>query len=347
MRTTDKPLRTLLNLAILTALSAPGGAQAQETVIQIRADNVLHPVSRYLTGACIEDVNHEIYGGIYSQMIFGESFQEPPLAIAGPEISRLWRAVRRGTATGRFAIVSKQPFTGGQSQAMSFDSGAGQWGIENQGLNRWGMNFVAGKPYEGCVWVRAEKPATLFAALESRDGSQVYAEAPLAIADKDWRRVEFTLTPRAADRAGRFALVLKQPGSVTLGHAFLQPGAWGRFKGLPVRRDVAAGLIDQGITVLRYGGSMVNHGEYRWKKMIGPRDRRPPCSGTWYRYSSNGWGIADFMAFCEAAGFEYVPAFNMGETPQDMADFIEYAKGPADSPWGRNARATGIPRPIS
>ena len=33
---------------------------------------------RYLTGACIEDVNHEIYGGIYSQMIFGESFQEPP-----------------------------------------------------------------------------------------------------------------------------------------------------------------------------------------------------------------------------------------------------------------------------
>src|SRR5258706_5708221 len=38
------------------------------------------PVSRLLAGACIEDVNHEIYGGIYSQMIFGESFQEPPSA---------------------------------------------------------------------------------------------------------------------------------------------------------------------------------------------------------------------------------------------------------------------------
>ncbi len=34
-------------------------------------------MSRHLTGACIEDVNHEVYGGIYSQMIFGESFQEP------------------------------------------------------------------------------------------------------------------------------------------------------------------------------------------------------------------------------------------------------------------------------
>ena len=56
-------------------------------------------------------------------------------------------------------------------------------------------------------------------------------------------------------------LALKQPGSVVLGHAFLQPGEWGRFKGLPVRRDVAEGLIDQGITVLRYGGSMVNNAD--------------------------------------------------------------------------------------
>ena len=39
--------------------------------------SVCHRLSRYLTGACIEDVNHEIYGGLYSQMIFGESFQEP------------------------------------------------------------------------------------------------------------------------------------------------------------------------------------------------------------------------------------------------------------------------------
>ncbi|MBN2506600.1 MAG: hypothetical protein JXQ71_07890 [Verrucomicrobia bacterium] len=88
---------------------------------------------------------------------------------------------------------------------------------------------------------------------------------------------------------------------------------------------MAEALIDQGITVLRYGGSMINHPEYRWKPMIGPRDRRPPCRGTWYPHSSNGWGILDFMEFCEAAGFEYIPAFNMGECPQDMADFIDYA----------------------
>ena len=33
-------------------------------------------VSPWLRGACMEDVNHELYGGIWSQMIFGEWFSE-------------------------------------------------------------------------------------------------------------------------------------------------------------------------------------------------------------------------------------------------------------------------------
>ena len=336
--------RLLTLTAIMVASCA--ALEAQSPRIDVRANRVVGPVSRFLTGACVEDVNHEVYGGIYSQMIFGESFQEPPPspAIQG-FVSRMWRAVQRGSATGGFAVVSQRPFAGTQSQQMRFDRGEGEWGIENQGLNRWGLNFVAGKTYEGFVWARAEVPTKLFAALESRDGSRIYAETPLLVAGNDWQRLAFTLAPNAADPCGRFALKLKRPGSVTLGHAFLQPGAWGRFRGLPVRRDVAEGLIAQGITVLRYGGSMVNNPGYKWKKMRGPRDRRPPYRGTWYPYSSNGWGILDFMDFCEAAGFEYIPALNMGETPQDMADFIQYATGAADSEWGRRRAADGHPRP--
>jgi hypothetical protein len=262
-----------------------------------------------------------------------------------PEVSGMWRTARHGTAQGRFALVTERPFVGAQAQRVTFVSGEGEWGVENQGLNRWGMNFVKGRDYEGHAWARADEPTELVAALESRDGSRRYAVAKLAVAGKDWQRLSFTLTPGAADTSGRFALMLTRPGSVVLGHAFLQPGEWGRFKGLPVRRDVAEGLIDQGITVLRYGGSMVNCADYRWKKMIGPRDRRPPYAGTWYRHSSNGWGIIDFMDFCEAAGFEYVPAFDVNEAPQDLADFVEYAKGPPDSPWGRKRVADGHPRP--
>ncbi len=132
---------------------------------------------------------------------------------------------------------------------------------------------------------------------------------------------------------------------MVLGHAFLQPGAWGRFQDLPLRRDVVEGLIDQGVTVLRYGGSMVNAPEYRWKKMIGPRDRRTPYKGTWYPWSTNGWGIVDFLNLCEAAKFLAIPDFHMDETPHDMADFVEYVNGPAESVWGRRRTADGHLRP--
>src|SRR4051794_31603422 len=69
-----------LDLYLFAALLAcrAACASAQGVTIRVDATGPGRPVSRYLTGACIEDVNHEIYGGIYSQMIFGESFQEPP-----------------------------------------------------------------------------------------------------------------------------------------------------------------------------------------------------------------------------------------------------------------------------
>ncbi|MGE5612253.1 MAG: family 16 glycoside hydrolase, partial [Bacillota bacterium] len=516
-------MRTLISgLCVVIAICSAATAFAQEATIRIDAAQPGRPVSRYLTGACIEDVNHEIYGGIYSQMIFGESFQEPPRAVpitgfvatdgewraqdgqlygeagAGPKlvssvaafttgeagvdvylpgnaggnaglivrvgkagagadnfdgyevaidvarkllvigrhqhdfrllkevpcdvaadrwislavkvtdrvvdvlidgksvvqvednrplpagtvglrqwqrpakyrnfwvkttdrrvnlpfeaagaaaaISAMWGPIAAGDAVLETAIEKSRPFAGTQSQRITFARGSGEIGIENQGLNRWGMAFTAGKPYEGYVWLRSEKATDVFACLESRDGSRTYAQTRLAVSGDEWRRYDFTLTPDRVDSAGRFSFRLKSPGSVVVGHAFLQPGEWGRFKGLPVRRDVVQGLINQGLTVLRYGGSMVNAPEYRWKKMIGPRDRRPPYKGTWYPYSTNGWGILDFLNVCEAAGFLAIPDFNIDETPQDMADFIEYVNGPADSEWGRRRVADGHPAPYN
>ena len=499
-------------------------AQAQEAAITVQADQVLHRVSPYLTGACLEDVNHEVYGGIDSQMIFGESFAEPApqpalkgfsayggrwtpapdgsLQAAGADgpklvldelvagdgeasvdlwfsgqgggnaglilkvtqaakgadqfngyevslepsgtlvlgrhrrnwepirrvpcevplnqwltlrarmegqslevfvngksitrytdaehplpsgsvgvrnwqldarfrnlsftardgrrdlpfvwvesatwrtdVSGMWRAVRRGTAEGRFSLEERGAFVGSHSQEISFTQGTGEIGIENQGLNRWGMCFIKGKSYQGYVWARTASPTEILVALESRDGVSVYAGKRLKLGTGDWQRLDFTLKPDAMDKAGRFALKLQQPGAVTVGYAFLQPGPWGRFKGLPVRKDVAEGLINQGITVLRYGGCMANAAEYRWKKMIGPRAHRPPYAGWWYPHSSNGWGIPEFLSFCEAAGFAAVPDVNLDETPRDMADFVQYANGPADSQWGRKRAEDGHPKP--
>ena len=503
---------------VYTIVVLQANTKAQEATITIHADQVLHTNSLYLTGACIEDVNHEIYGGLYSQMIFGESFQEPAspttsllgftayggswlptngvlqaasgsgpklvyngfnqssgdvsvqlwfssdaggnaglilqvsqagvgadvfngyeisLAPAGylvlgrhvqnftslsrvscsvpigqwvtlevqytnaslnilvnsnsilqytdtqqpltsgqvglrtwqqdaqfqnlfinatnipfqvasnglnGSVSGMWGPIVAGTASGQCSLETTNVFVGTQSQVLSFTSGTGAIGLANQGLNRWGMSFVGGNLYTGILDVRADVPTTIWVSLESADGSAVYAEQSLPVTSNNWQQLTFNLTPAASDSNGRFSIKLKQPGSVVVGYAFLQPGPWGCFQGLPVRKDVVQGLINQGITVLRYGGSMVNASGYRWKNMIGPRDQRPPYTGTWYAYSSDGWGIPDFLNFCEAAGFLGVPDFNINETPQDMADFMQYVNGSTNTVWGAKRLADGHPQ---
>jgi hypothetical protein len=257
----------------------------------------------------------------------------------------MWRPFTTGSARGSAALVSARPFVGRQSQRLTFLRGEGAVGVENRGLNRWGLALEGGRPYEFEVWYRAEMQAPLSISLEDAEGSKVLATAKQDVSSPDWARLTGTLTPSESVRGGRLSISLLGPGSVDLGYAFLQPGPWGRYKGLTVRKDVCEGLTDEGVSILRYGGSMINHPAYRWKNMIGPRAERPPTDGTWYRYSSNGWGIFDFLEVCEALGIPGIAALNMDESPADMADFIEYANGPADSEWGRKRAEDGHPEP--
>jgi Alpha-L-arabinofuranosidase 1 domain/3-keto-disaccharide hydrolase/Alpha-L-arabinofuranosidase C-terminal domain len=510
--------------AVILPFALLSPADAQSAKIQVNAKQITSSISPYLgTGACLEDVNHEVYGGIYSQMLFGESFQEPsfmlvgfrdygggnasvsgtsvtlapnststdekliwaggnfakatvsvqvlrpssnpgtagfildvqnpsrgpdqfygyeislngsqlvigqhqdawiPLATypcntptdqwvtlevqfqddsfqvsvngtlvatyvdqqyplsagmiglrsfggnasfqqfsvttgssttqvqfvpAGPSnaVSDMWTALQTGSATGSYMLSTNAPFVGAQSQQVTFTTGLGTVGVYNQGLNRWGLNFVKNKPYDGEVWVQGQPGTTLYVDAESADGSRLYDEAQVQIHKSGWQKLTFALSPNQNDQDARFSIKLKSPGTVTLGYAFLQPGTWGQFKNLPVRGDVANGLLTQGVRVLRYGGSMINATEYRWKQMIGPSDRRQPYVGTWYPYSSNGWAIFEFLNFCEQAGFLGIPALNSNETPQDMADFIQYANGPATSEWGKKRAQDGHPEPYN
>ncbi len=262
------------------------------------------------------------------------------------EISGMWRLVKRGTAAGKCSL-EQNSFLGRQSQRITFASGEGELGIENMGLNRWGTSLVQGRKYEGNLWAGASVPTECIVALESSDGSKIYAEQSINISAGHWKRFEFTLTSNATDPKGRFAIKLKQPGSIKIGHAFLQAEESARFKGLPVRKDVADAMLDAGNKLLRYGGSMVNEKEYRWKNMIGPRDTRPMTHGMWYPYSTNGWGIVDFVQFCEAAEIPGIPAFCMDESPQDMADFVDYMFAPAETVWGKKRAQDGHPPPYS
>jgi len=261
-----KAAKRVLLAAAVVSLGGAGPLAGQDAEITVSAGEALFRLSDYMTGANLEDLNYQLTGGLYSQLIHGESFEEP---FGAEGISQQWARVQRGSAQGKFERVADGTFNGAQSQLVAFVGGAGEVGIDNAGLNRWGINLVKGKPYEGLLRLKTAGPMAICVSLLSADGSKRYAEKTLkAAGGEKYERLEFSLTPDASDEKGRFAITLTGPGSMTVGYAFLQPGPWGRFKGLPVRKDLAEAIVGQGIKVIRLNGSMINprrREEYKWK----------------------------------------------------------------------------------
>ncbi|MEI6646862.1 MAG: alpha-L-arabinofuranosidase C-terminal domain-containing protein [bacterium] len=253
---------------------------------------------------------------------FRGAFEPNPfLKTAGDAISLRWEKVQIGNSAGNFALTTDGAwFTNSPSQTITFTGGDGEWGIDNAGLKRWGINLVAGKPYEGFLRVKAVQPTELWVSLRKADGTLI-AEQKLDV-NESYQRLAFTLTPSASDEQGRFAITLRKPGSITVGFAFLQPGEWGRFKSLPVRKDLAEALLAQGIRVLRFNGGMIEVPGYRWRNLRGPRDERSPYDGFYDRYCSSGFGPAEAVAFGKAAGLPVIPALNLNESPEDVANFV-------------------------
>ncbi len=158
----------------------------------------------------------------------------------------MWDGVMEGTAAGACTLEATNVFVGAQSQQITYTGGTGEWGIANRSLNRWGMNFVAGNEYDGCLDVRADQPVAVTVSLESQDGASVYASQDLKVTSNTWEHVKFSLTPTNGDGNGRFVIGLKQPGSVQVGYAFLEPGTWGLYQGSAGAAGCGGGIDQSG-----------------------------------------------------------------------------------------------------
>ncbi|RYG49644.1 DUF1080 domain-containing protein [bacterium] len=265
-----------------------------------------------------------------------------PVSMAGAGVSRMWDRVLTGRAKARFA-QEEGAFNGVLCQQIVHEGGDGRVGVANRGLNRWGISVRHGHEMEGRIYLRGDADAVTVA-LQSADGNQTYASQKL-VPGKNWGQATFRLKPSATDPNARFALWIDRPGSVWADQAVLLDAPQDRYKGLPIRKDIAEDLVGSGLNFLRYGGTMVNVPGYRWKSMIGDPDRRPPYAGHWYPNSTNGFGIFEFLQFCEKAKLGASFAINVDETPKDAADLADYLTAPTTNPWGRRRAADGHPAP--
>ncbi len=256
-----------------------------------------------------------------------------------------WDLIRENSLA-LFSKDNNNPFNGKYSQKIDYPAGNGKAGLINGGLNRWGIAVQTGQEFQGRIYLRsANFTGPVYVALQSADGQTIYAVQEINGVGNSWTKFPFSLTANATDTNARFAVWMQNTGALWVDQVVLEGTGEERFHGLPYRADIGHTMVGEGLTFLRYGGTMVNSPEYRFKKMIGDPDMRPPYRGHWYPFSTNGFGIEDFLKFCEAAGFEPAFAINIEETAEDAADMVEYLNGDITTEWGAKRALHGHPEP--
>jgi len=261
-------------------------------------------------------------------------------------ISGMWDALTTESAKAKFTIDTTGAYNGKQAQVIEYLGGKGKVGLVNNGLNRWGIGLRAGQKFQGYVFLKAEQlsgPVTI--TLQNTAGTKTYAVYNIPTVSGSWKKYPFTLTSNATDGKARFTISIANKGKLTIDQAVLMSTGKDQFKGLPLRADIATKMQEEGLNFVRYGGTMVNAPDYKWKNMVGRAEQRPPYNGHWYPYTSNGFGINEFVGYCEAANFDAAFAINVEETPQDVADMLQYLTGPATSTWGKKRAEAGHPLP--
>ena len=140
-RQTNRMNRLLL-IPFLTAALGNGTvfsqAQTANVRIDVDASRIENRIPDYLYGACMEDVNHEVYGGIYNQRIFGESFEEPTPGMIFDDFSiyeGVWSASQgeldvKGTGGSKFVYNPVEMRNGSVEVEIKFDGKSG----DNAGL---------------------------------------------------------------------------------------------------------------------------------------------------------------------------------------------------------------------
>ncbi len=265
-----------------------------------------------------------------------------------PEVSLMWDTINTENCHVAYSLDTSTPFSGKNSQIIHYKSGIGKVGIANRGLNRWGIAVEDGQEFQGRIYLKGEDvKGKITVALQSADGSKTYANQDLTGITDDWKKYSFTLTSSAKDEKARFAILMESPGKLWVDQVMLMETGKKLFNGLPYRADIGNAMVSEGLAFLRYGGTMINAAGYRFKKMIGDADHRPPYTGHYYRYASNGFGIEDFLKFCEAAHFTPAFAINIEETAQDAADMVEYLNGAVTTTWGKKRAENGHPEPYN
>ncbi len=154
----------------------------------------------------------------------------------------------------------------------------------------------------------------------------------------EWRKVTVRLMSSGTTDRAELEIEVRGAGRLWLDKLSLMPEdniqGW--------RRDVVEAMKELAPPVLRWGGSTVDPGPYRWSDALGDRDLRPSfVNRVWGRRDTNDVGVEEFVQLCRAVGAEPLICVSLGDGVASARAMVEYLNGPAGTEGGRKRTANG------
>ena len=322
-----------------------------------------------LYGLFFEDINHAADGGLYAELVQNRSFEFDAIDRWDYHSLTAWEKSENLI----WEVKTEHPLNEENTHYLSVKGEKGSF-IRNLGFNT-GIYVEKGKKYDFSVYARklhAAEKVTLSISIVEEDGTVcAEAEQKLTVDTVDWTKQELVLTAGKATVTGRLQLEFKDSGSLEFDMVslFPQDTFLGRKGGL--RRDIAEALMEMKPKFMRFPGGCLTHdgnlndkarnSMYRWRRTIGPVEKRPSWRNNWGYNQTLGLGYYEYFCFCEdigakplpvvPAGFnphkgEGVPVEEIGPWVQETLDLIEFANGDETTVYGKIRAEMGHPAPF-
>jgi alpha-N-arabinofuranosidase len=314
-----------------------------------------------------------------------------PVNIAVTNAPKFWRTV----GNAKISLDTNTPLNAALNLSLKLDvSGAaknspagvangGYWGIPLQPQTTYHVSFFAkAQNFNGALTVSffhtvGENEQTNKAhGLEwnLRGLTVAAASATVPKISGEWNKYDVTLTTGDIRPSKENWLVISTTkpgtffnhhGTIWLQQVSLMPPT---YKDRPNgnRVDLSQILADAQPKFLRFPGGNFVEGDYfnerfNWKQTIGPVEQRPGHRSCWGYWSTDGFGLPEFLGWCQDLNMEpvlavfagyvlkrdYIPAGPKLEPyVQEALDEIEYVTGDATTKWGAQRIKDGYPEPF-
>ena len=369
--------KRIMMIALSFLLMSSAVASAETLVLSADANQQVKPMSPLLYGLFFEDINYAADGGLYAELLQNRSFEyrsfPDPKAF---DAFTGWVFNDRMAAKGSAELLDEGPLHENNPHFMRLTVRSGAYRAINAGYPRRpgqaGIPLKEGLAYHGSIWLRSQGyKGPVSVQLFSRAGEALSEPASLNPGE-GWAKHTFALQAAKSEPAV-LAFTFPGTGILDLDMATLFPAdAYGAdWPNGGLRADLVDALRRLQPRFIRFPGGCVAEGSYtpdniyRWKDTIGPIEQRKENENTWGYMQSYGLGFHEYFQLCEDLGAEPLPVVSaamvcqvrgsrdlplMGQGLedyiQDVLDLIEYANGPAGSPWGKKRSENGHTEPF-